>query len=93
MYQKRTLGLNGSSLGDLSIKTDSGTGFSDVNLDRLLDRIFHGRISDRKVEQSFKSGNRTCDCFRQDRKDTVLLKNLSQVLFPGGGRLGYQTDF
>ena len=36
-------------------KTGSKTGFLAQNLDRLLDREFRGRISDRKAEQVFKT--------------------------------------
>ena len=36
-------------------KTGSETGFLAQNLDRLLDRDFLGRISDRKAEQVFKT--------------------------------------
>jgi hypothetical protein len=36
-------------------KTGSETGFLARNLDRLLDRDFQGRISDRKAEQVFKA--------------------------------------
>ena len=36
-------------------KTGSETGFLAQNLDRLLDRDFQGRISDRKAEQVFKA--------------------------------------
>ena len=36
-------------------KTGSETGFMGQNLDRLLDRDFQGRISDRKAEQAFKT--------------------------------------
>jgi hypothetical protein len=36
-------------------KTGSETGFLALNLDRLLDRDFEGRITDRKAEQAFKT--------------------------------------
>ena len=36
-------------------KTGAETGFLPENLDRLLDRYFQGRISDRKAEQVFKT--------------------------------------
>jgi hypothetical protein len=36
-------------------KTGSETGFLAKNLDRLLDRGFQGRISDKKAEQVFKT--------------------------------------
>ena len=46
-------------------KTGSETGFLAQNLDRLPDRDFQGRISDRKAEQVFKetgfSGDRILD--------------------------------
>ena len=48
-------------LGNLSPKTGSETGFLAQNLDRLLDRDFQGRISDRKAEQVFKDGDRILD--------------------------------
>ena len=35
--------------------TGSETGFLAQNVDRLLDRDFQGRISDRKAEQVFKT--------------------------------------
>jgi hypothetical protein len=37
------------------LKTGSETGFLAQNLDRLLDRDFQGRFSDRKAEQVFKT--------------------------------------
>ena len=36
-------------------KTGSETAFLALNLDRLLDRDFRGRVSDRKAEQVFKT--------------------------------------
>ena len=36
-------------------KTGSETGFLAQNVDRLLDRDYQGRISDRKAEQVFKT--------------------------------------
>ena len=44
-----------AGLGNLSMKTGSETGFLARNLDRLLDRDFRGRISDRKAKQVFKA--------------------------------------
>jgi hypothetical protein len=48
----------GPGLGNLSSKTGSGTGFLAQNKDRFLDRNFQGRLSDRKAEQVFKTGDR-----------------------------------
>ena len=40
-------------------KTRPETGFLAKNVDRLLDRDFQGRISDKKAEQVFKTGDKT----------------------------------
>ena len=42
-------------------QTGSETGFLAQNLDRLLDRDFKDLISDRKIKQVFKAGNRILD--------------------------------
>ena len=44
-----------ASLGNLLQKTGSETGFLAQNVDRLPDRDFLCRISDRKAEQVFKT--------------------------------------
>ena len=40
-------------------KTGSETGFLAQNLDMLLTELFQGQILDKKVEQCFKTGDRT----------------------------------
>jgi hypothetical protein len=45
----------------------------ELNLDRLLDRVFTGLVLDRKAEQRFETGKRI--------QNPVLLENLSEVLF------------
>ena len=65
------------SLGNLSIKTGSETGFLAQNLDRLLD--FQGRISDKKTEQVFKTKTGPKTVFLNRTGCPVLLENLSKV--------------
>ena len=58
-------------------KTGSETGFLAQNVDRLLDRDFQGRISDRKAEQVFKAETGSKTVFLNRTGCPVLLENLS----------------
>ena len=74
------------TLGNLSTKNRLRDRFLSSNSNRLLDRFFQGRISDRKAEQGFTKGDRTCDSFlrhdRVPRQNPVLLEILSKFPSP-----------